>query len=133
MLGSYGAHEYGGFGGGAAETAIVMATFAKALILEPYIATVILAGGVFRHGAKAAEGGDHPRDRGGPNEAGFRLRRAAIALRPLSHCDQAKKTANRWTPNGGKGLVLHGDSADRIIVSARTSVRPGTRMGSASF
>ncbi len=34
--------EHGGFGGGAVETMIVMEAFGKALILEPYFATVAL-------------------------------------------------------------------------------------------
>lgn len=37
--------EYGGFCGGPIETVIVMEAFGKSLILEPYLATVVLAGG----------------------------------------------------------------------------------------
>ncbi|UPK20521.1 acyl-CoA dehydrogenase family protein [Bradyrhizobium sp. 131] len=46
--------EHGGYGGGAIETMIVMEAFGKALILEPYFATVVLGGGILRHGASDA-------------------------------------------------------------------------------
>jgi alkylation response protein AidB-like acyl-CoA dehydrogenase len=40
--------EFGGFGGGAVETMIVMEAFGRGLVLEPYFATVILGGGLLR-------------------------------------------------------------------------------------
>lgn len=46
--------KYGGYGG-AVETMIVMEAFGKALVLEPYFATVVLAGGVLRRGASEAQ------------------------------------------------------------------------------
>ncbi|WP_247767048.1 acyl-CoA dehydrogenase family protein [Bradyrhizobium sp. 172] len=45
----------GRLGAGAVETMIVMEAFGKALILEPYFATVVLAGGVLRQGASEAQ------------------------------------------------------------------------------
>src|SRR4051812_29281790 len=47
--------RHGGFGGGATETMIVREAFGRALVLEPYLATVILAGGLLRHGASAEQ------------------------------------------------------------------------------
>src|SRR5215204_6107696 len=45
------AEEHGGFGGGPVETMIVMEAFGRALALEPYLATVVLGGGLLRRGA----------------------------------------------------------------------------------
>ena len=45
------AEEDGGIGGGAVEIMIVMEALGRALVLEPYLATVVLAGGVLRHAA----------------------------------------------------------------------------------
>src|SRR5437763_12271140 len=42
--------EHGGFGGGPIETMIVMEAFGRGLVLEPYFATVVLGGGLLRHG-----------------------------------------------------------------------------------
>src|ERR1700749_3973888 len=45
----------GGFGAGAVETMIVMEALGKALVLEPYLATVVIAGGFLRHGGSEAQ------------------------------------------------------------------------------
>lgn len=116
------AEEDGGIGGGATETMLVMEAFGKALILEPYFASIILAGGVLRHAGNAeqkaalipamAEGG---------------LKMAFACAEPQGRYDlfdvetTAKKDGDGWVIDGKKALVLHGDSADKLIVSARTS------------
>src|SRR5437868_266278 len=45
----------GGFGGGGIEMMIVMEAIGRGLMVEPFFATVVLAGGVLRHGASAAQ------------------------------------------------------------------------------
>ena len=40
----------GGFGGGAIETALMSEQFGRGLLIEPFLATVILAGGAIKHG-----------------------------------------------------------------------------------
>ena len=47
--------EDGGFGAGAVETMIVMEALGKALVLEPYLATVVISGGFLRRGGSAAQ------------------------------------------------------------------------------
>ena len=44
LLGLPFAEEYGGFGGGAVEIMLVMEAFGRALVVEPYLATVVLGG-----------------------------------------------------------------------------------------
>src|SRR5215467_13064226 len=44
LLGLPFAEQYGGFGGGAVEIMLVMESFGRALVVEPYLATVVLAG-----------------------------------------------------------------------------------------
>ncbi|MES0003415.1 acyl-CoA dehydrogenase family protein [Mesorhizobium sp. M0051] len=116
------AEEYGGFGGGPVETMIVMEAFGEALILEPYFATVVLAGGILRHGASHTQKAELI-----PAIAQGQLKFAFAYLEPQSRYDLfdvktlATEDENGWTLSGTKGLVLHGDTADKIIVSARTS------------
>ena len=45
----------GGFGAGAIETMIVMEAMGKSLVVEPYLATVVLGGGFLRHGGSEAQ------------------------------------------------------------------------------
>ncbi|UPK34466.1 acyl-CoA dehydrogenase family protein [Bradyrhizobium sp. 186] len=113
---------YGGLGAGAVETMIVMEAFGKALILEPYFATVVLAGGLLRHGANEAQ-----KTKLITAIAEGRMKLAFAYAEPQSRYDlsdvesQAKRNGGGWVLNGTKGLVLHGDVADKIIVSARTA------------
>src|SRR5580698_9298428 len=44
----------GGFGGGSIETTLVMEAFGRALVVEPYFATVILAGSLLRRAGDVA-------------------------------------------------------------------------------
>src|ERR1700757_3133299 len=48
LLGLPFAEEHGGFGGGGVETMLVMQGFGRTLALEPYLATVVLAGTALR-------------------------------------------------------------------------------------
>src|SRR5246500_5860786 len=49
----------GGFGAGAVETMIVMEALGKAMVLEPYLPTVVIAGGFLRHGGPAEQKAQH--------------------------------------------------------------------------
>src|SRR4051794_2440060 len=62
LLGLPFSEDDGGFGAGAVETMIVMEALGKALVLEPYLATVVIGGAFLRHGGSAApKGAPHPR------------------------------------------------------------------------
>lgn len=116
------AEEHGGFGGGAVDTMVVMQAFGKGLILEPYFATVILAGSVLRHGASEVQKAELI-----SAIAEGRETWAFAYAEPQSRYDlfdvatTARKYGDGWILNGAKTLVLHGDAVDRVIVSARTS------------
>ena len=55
LLGLPFSEDDGGFGAGPVETMIVMEALGKALLLEPYLATVVLGGGFLRRGGSAAQ------------------------------------------------------------------------------
>ncbi|WP_407114642.1 acyl-CoA dehydrogenase family protein [Bradyrhizobium sp. LMG 9283] len=116
------AEEHGGVGGGAVEMMVVMEAFGKGLILEPYFATVVLAGSVLRHAANEAQKAELI-----SAIAEGRQTWAFAYAEPQSRYDlfdvetTAKKEGGGWILNGTKSLVLHGDTVDRVIVSARTS------------
>src|SRR5271155_1804466 len=55
LLGLPFAEEHGGFGGGGIETMLVMEAFGRTLVLEPYLATVVLAGTALRLAASKAQ------------------------------------------------------------------------------
>src|SRR5262245_64580106 len=53
LLGVPFAEEHGGLGQGLTETMIIAEAFGRALAVEPYMATVVLSGGVLRHSGNA--------------------------------------------------------------------------------
>jgi pimeloyl-CoA dehydrogenase small subunit len=124
----------GGFGGGAVETAIVMEAFGRALVLEPYFATVILGGGLLRRAAPPALLGALA-----PKVAAGKLKLAFAHVERHSRYDladvvtTARKDASNYILDGAKSVVLHGDSADAIFVTARLSGNRRDRDGIGLF
>ena len=122
LLGLPFAEEHGGFGGGAVETAIVMEAFGRALVLEPYLATIVMCGGLLRHAAS----GDQLAELVPAIAEGERVMAYAQAERQArwSLNDVVTKAipdGDGWRITGEKTLVLNGDSADTLVVSARTA------------
>ena len=114
--------EDGGFGGGPVETMIVMEAVGRGLALEPYLATVVFGGNFIRLGGTAEQ-----RAACIPAIADGSLKLAFAHVERQARYDlfdvktHARKTANGYTIEGDKSVVVHGDSADKLIVSARTS------------
>lgn len=124
----------GGFGGGPVETMIVMDSLGRALAVEPYLATVILSGGLLRHAASAEQRAVWvPKIAGG--EAIFAFAHGERAARyNLAHVETtAKKDGAGYVLDGEKSLVLNGDAADYLIVSARVAGGKRDRDGVALF
>lgn len=114
--------ELGGFGGGGVETMLIMEQLGKGICLEPYMESVILAGGLI-----SQLGSDAQKEELLGAIATGELQ-AAVALDELnSHYDLANvtTTANQqggdWVLNGRKGVVIGGQTAGKILVSARTA------------
>jgi pimeloyl-CoA dehydrogenase small subunit len=113
---------YGGYDGGPVETMIVMEAFGRVLALEPYFATVILGGGFLRHGGSKAQcDALIPAITQGELTLAFAYaeRRARYAMNDVA--TSARYEDGQWVLNGAKSVVLHGGTADRLIVTARIS------------
>ncbi|HLJ64753.1 MAG TPA: acyl-CoA dehydrogenase family protein [Stellaceae bacterium] len=112
--------RYGGFGGGGVETMIVMESMGRALALEPYLATVILGGGLVDHlGSDAQKAAILPAVAEGKTLLALAHHERG-ARYTLSHVETtAKKEGSGFVLDGKKGMVLHGDSAGTLIVSGR--------------
>lgn len=122
LLGLPFSEEDGGFGAGAVETMIVMEAFGKALLLEPYLPTVVLGGGFLRRGGSAAQRKAHiPGIIDGSKTLAFAQleKNSRYDLGDVSAT--AKKKGDGYVIDGEKFVVLNGDTADTLIVTARTS------------
>ena len=113
--------DFGGLGGGAFDIAVVMEEFGKALVVEPYVPTVVLGGGALKHAGSAAQKEEHL------NAIATGERVIAFAqAEPKSRWSlndvsvSAKKDGKGYTLSGQKAVVLGGPQADHLLVTART-------------
>jgi len=135
LLGVTFAEEHGGLGQGLTETMIIAEAFGRALAIEPYLATVVLAGGVLRHAGNAAllkelvpavvEGKLTLALAHQERQARFDLADVATTARADGK--------GGYTLEGEKVVVLAGDSADKLIVTARVSGSRADRSGIGLF
>jgi pimeloyl-CoA dehydrogenase small subunit len=112
--------KHGGIGGGPVETMIVMEAFGRALALEPFFETVVLAGGLLRLGAsEAMRAALIPKIAGGDLLLAF-AHGERQSRYDLAHvAAAARREGEDYVLDGAKSLVIHGDCADKLIVSAR--------------
>ena len=114
--------DSGGFGGSAIESMLIMEAFGKGLVVEPFLETVIMAGGLIDdHGSDQQKSSFLE-----PAIAG-EMHLALAYAEPQSRFNlsdvvtEAKADGDNFIINGYKSVVMNGPSADQIIVSARTS------------
>jgi alkylation response protein AidB-like acyl-CoA dehydrogenase len=114
--------EYGGIGGGPVEAMVLMEGFGRGLVVEPYYATAVMGGNLILEG-----GSDEQKTALLPDMAEGKLMLSFGYAERQSRYDlfdvetAAKKSGSGYILNGHKGVVIHGGSADKIIVSARTA------------
>ena len=133
LLGLTVAEEYGGAGMGVAELAVVMESFGRALVLEPFLSTVVFGAGLI-----AAAGSAGQREELLPKiAAGETLVAFACTERgsrwSLSDIEcHAEPDGDAVRLHGEKISVLGGDSADYLIVTARTGGQVGLFLAEAT-
>jgi pimeloyl-CoA dehydrogenase small subunit len=122
LLGLPFAENYGGFGGGPVDVMVVMEAFGRVLALEPYLATVVLGGTALRFaGSEAQKSALLPQIANGELVLAFAHGERQARYDLTDVLTTATPKAGGWIVDGAKSVVLHGDSAQRLIVSARTA------------
>ena len=113
---------HGGLGGDALSTQIVMEEFGRALVIEPYIPTVVVAGGMI-----AAAGSDAmkqewlPKIAGGETIAAFAFAEASGRYNLADLSVSAKKQGGNYLLNGQKSVAIGAPFADQLVVTARSA------------
>ncbi len=126
--------KHGGFGGGPVETMIVMEAFGKALALEPYFATVILGGGFIRLGGSEAQKKELlPKIADGSLLLAFAQTERQSRFDLFDVATAAKRDGSNFVIDGTKSVVLHGDVAGKLVVSARVSGERRDKQGIGLF
>ena len=116
------AEDDGGLGGGPIELMLMMEQFGRGLVVEPYLATVILAGGVLRRAAS-----EEQKAQWMSGIIDGKIQAALAFSEPQSRFDiadiatSARADGDNYVISGRKNLVLNGGNADLLIIPARTS------------
>ena len=134
LLGLPFSEEDGGFGGGAVETALVMEAFGRGLVIEPYLSTVVMCGGLLRHlGTKEQRGRLIAEIASGERTLAYAQieRQSRHSLNDVT--TKAERDGEAWRLTGAKSLVLHGETADTLLVSARIAGGERERHGIGVF
>jgi pimeloyl-CoA dehydrogenase small subunit len=122
LLGAPFEEEHGGLGGGPIETMIIMEEFGRGLVVEPYLGTVVLAGGFLRHGgSKAQKEQLIPEIIEGKRVFAFAFAEPQGRYNLADLQVTAKKSGSGHTLNGHKAVVVGAPWADTLIVTARTA------------
>ena len=111
----------GGLGGGPIELILMMEQFGRGLVIEPYLATIVLAGGVLRRAASAKQ-----KEKWlsgiieGSTQAALAFAEPQARFEISDVATKADSNGDGFILNGQKNLVLNGNNADLLIVPART-------------
>jgi len=114
--------EFGGLGGSGVDVMAVMEQVGQGLLLEPYLSTVVLCGGLIRDAAS-----ESVKQLLLPRIAAGQLQMALAAYEASGRYDlahvacTATEAGGAWTLSGRKAVVLDAPSADYFLVSARSA------------
>ena len=120
ILGASFSEELGGLGGGAIDNMIIMEEFGKALVIEPYLGTVIIGGGFLKHSGHANAADHIASIVGGEMTVAFAYAEAQGRYTLSDLKTTAKKDGSGWVLNGHKAVVVGAPFASHLIVTART-------------
>ena len=114
--------DSGGFGGSAIESMLIMEAFGKGLVVEPFLETVIMAGGLIDdHGSDQQKSSFLEPAIAGEMHLALAYAEPESRFNLSDVVTEAKADGDNFIINGYKSVVMNGPSADQIIVSARTS------------
>ncbi len=124
----------GGLGGGPVDTLVMLEALGEGLVVEPLMATVLLAGRALACGGDDAQKAEWLT----PLLEGRLLAALAAHERRGRHAPgwvetRAARVGEHWRLDGEKSAVLHGDCADLVLVSARTAGSPEEPKGISLF
>jgi pimeloyl-CoA dehydrogenase small subunit len=121
LLGAAIPEAYGGLSGGAIETMIVMEAFGRALVVEPYVPTVVAGAGFLLAGGSETQKQEWlPRIAQGEAILAFAFAEPQGRYNLADMSTTAKKQGAGYVLNGQKAVVIGAPFADALIVTARS-------------
>jgi alkylation response protein AidB-like acyl-CoA dehydrogenase len=124
----------GGLGGGPLATMIVMREFGRNLVVEPFLETVVLAGGLIEDvGSQAQRKVFLPQIMAGESIWALAWAEGRSRYDFNNVATTARRQGEVYVLNGTKATVIGAPWADKLIVSARTSGEPRDHSGVSLF
>ena len=133
ILGAPFPEEMGGLGGGAVDNMIVMEELGKGLVVEPYLGTVVLGGGLLRHAGGALAEDLIPQIVDGSLIGAFAYAEPTGRYDLADLTTTARKAGDGWTIEGRKAVVVGAPWATHLFVTARTGGSRRERSGVSVF
>ena len=125
---------HGGLGGTALDSAVLMEGLGRALVVEPYLTSVVMGGALIELAGNDAQKSAHlPALGTGDLLLAFAFAEPRARYDLATTAITAKKASDGYILNGHKSVVLHAATADKIIVSARTAGEVNERDGISLF
>ena len=134
LLGVPFSEDHGGLGGSPTDLMIVMEQFGKGLIVEPYLPSVILAGGLITNlGSKEQTDQIVPKIISGDQRYVFAYAEHQSRFDLFDVKTSAAKDGDTYVINGLKSVVFGAGAATHIIIAARTSGDQRSKKGITLF
>ena len=129
--------QFGGLGAtdnSTEDTMVVMECVGRSLVVEPYLSTVVLCGGLLRDHGSAEQRKQHlPEMVAGNKTMALAVHERAGRYQFRHVAATARRDGDAYVLNGGKSVTLHGATADTLIVSARSRGATGDEDGISLF
>ena len=114
--------DYGGYGGCNEDVAVIMEELGRGIVVEPFVATVLLFGGLLSHCGNNIISADLiPKIIEGNCQGAFAYLERQSRFEITDMKTKATPSEKGWSIDGSKSIVLNGSNATHIIVAARTS------------
>ena len=134
LLGVPFSEDHGGLGGSPTDLMIVMEQFGKGLVVEPYLPSVILAGGLITNlGSKEQTDQIVPKIISGDQRYVFAYAEHQSRFDLFDVKTSAAKDGDTYVINGLKSVVFSAGAATHIIIAARTSGDQRSKKGITLF
>lgn len=112
----------GGFGGNQVDTMVLMEQFGKGLVVEPFLASVVLGGGALKRAGSAEQKQAWLEGViAGTKQLALAYLEPESGDEPSNVAVSGVATDDGYQISGTKCMVLHGATADAFVVSFRTS------------
>jgi hypothetical protein len=128
------AEDDGGIGGGPVDVMVMMQGLARSLVVEPYLANVILAGGILARTADETQKSRWLEPLiGGELHATLAFNEPQSRYELANIATTATQDGDDWVLDGAKGVVPNAGTSNLVIVPARTAGSPGDEDGITLF